>query len=276
MVIGPASVAALFVNPFGYRLVLYPFDLAFRQKVAVAHVVEWVSVDFHDVRGKIVLVLLIGLLLSALLRDQRWKLAELGLLLFALYSGLTYIRFLFLLGIVAVPLLAKTLDFLPPYRPEIDKPLLNALFMGVMVVGMVRYYPTTPALEHSVAQHYPVELLPFLRSHAPTGPMLNDFLWGGYLGWNDRNLKVFIDSRTDMFEYSGVLQDYLDLMALKKPESILDKYQIHDVLFPPDQPLTYALEHDRGWKVVTKDQVSVLLERVGEPATGAAASTAGP
>jgi hypothetical protein len=79
-----------------------------------------------------------------------------------------------------------------------------------------------------------------------------------------------------MFEYSGVLQDYLDLMALKKPQSILDKYQIRYVLFPPDQPLTYALEHDRGWKVVTKSQVSVLLERVGEAATGSAAATVEP
>jgi hypothetical protein len=271
-----ASVGALFVNPHGYNLVLYPFDLAFRQKLNIAHVMEWVSVDFHDVRGKIVLALLIGLLLAALLRDQRWNLAELGLVLFALYSGLTYIRFLFLLGIVAAPLLAKILDFVPPYRPEIDKPLLNALFMGVMVTGMARYYPTTPALERSVAEHYPTEILPFLRSHEPKGPMLNEYLWGGYLGWNDRNLKVFIDSRVDMFEYAGVLQDYLDLLALNKPQSILDKYQIRYVLFPPSQPLTYALEHDRGWKVVTKNQVSVLLERVGEAATGAAAPTVGP
>src|SRR5581483_7567255 len=33
-----ASIAALFINPFGYRLVLYPFDLAFRQKLNIAHV----------------------------------------------------------------------------------------------------------------------------------------------------------------------------------------------------------------------------------------------
>jgi hypothetical protein len=180
-----------------------------------------------------------------------------------LYSGLTYIRFLFLLGIVVAPLVAKMLDFIPPYRPEIDKPLLNALFLGVMAACMVRYYPTTPALENSIAQEYPAEMLPFLKSHPPAGPLLNDYLWGGYLGWNDRNLKIFIDSRVDIFEYSGVLQDYLDLLALKNPQSILDKYQIRYVLSSPSQPLTYALEHDPGWKVVKQDQVSVLLERAG-------------
>ena len=59
-----ATIAALFVNPFGWRLVYYPFDLAFKQKLNIAHVQEWVSVDFHDLRGKIVLILIIGLLLG--------------------------------------------------------------------------------------------------------------------------------------------------------------------------------------------------------------------
>src|SRR5713101_380830 len=69
-VTGIASVAALFVNPFGYRLVLYPLDLAFRQKLNIAHVAEWVSVDFHDLRGQLVFLLIVTLLLGSLLRKR--------------------------------------------------------------------------------------------------------------------------------------------------------------------------------------------------------------
>jgi hypothetical protein len=270
---GLGVVPALFVNPFGYRLVLYPLDLAFRQKLNIAHIAEWVSVDFHDTRGKIVLLLLVGLLVSALTRQNRWTLAELGVVLFALYSGLTYIRFLFLLGIVAAPVVAKMLDFFPPYRPEIDKPLLNAFLMALMVFGMARYYPKTAALEEALAQHYPASLLPFLKSHRIEGRMLNEYLWGGYLEWHDREVKVFVDSRVDLYEYSGVFQDYLDLLALRKPQAILDKYRIRYVFFPPDQPLTYVLKHDAGWKVLAEDSVSVLLERAGEASPSGAAAT---
>jgi len=261
---GLASVGALFINPFGYRLVFYPFDLAFRQKLNIAHVAEWVSVDFHDLRGKVVLVLLASLLLSTLLRNHRWKLAEVCLVVFALYCGLTYIRFLFLVGILAAPVLAKILDFVPPYRPEIDKRLLNALLMVLMVGGMVRYWPTAAELALSVRKDYPAQVLPFLKTHPPAGPMLNFYLWGGYLGWHDRNLKVFIDSRLDIFEYAGVLQDYLDLLGLTKSQDILDKYGIRYVLFPPNEPLTYTLRHDPGWKVIYSDQVSVLFERASD------------
>src|SRR5207245_4421424 len=111
LVTGLASVAALFVNPFGSRLVFYPLDMAFRQKLNISHIAEWVSVDFHDLRGKFVLALLLTLLVTALMRRIRWQLAEVGVGLFALYSGVTYIRFLFLLSLFIEPVLTSSLVF---------------------------------------------------------------------------------------------------------------------------------------------------------------------
>jgi hypothetical protein len=102
--------------------------------------------------------------------------------------------------------------------------------------------------------------------------MLNFYLWGGYLGWNDRNVKVFIDGRSDIFEYEGILRDYLDLLSVKEPKSILDKYHIRYVLFPVAEPLTYVLEHDPEWKVVYRDQLSVMLERTVKVSTDRAST----
>ena len=265
LITGIASVGALFVNPFSYRLVFYPFDLAFRQKLNIAHVAEWVSVDFHNLRGKLVLLLLITLLLGTLLRNVRWTLAELGLVLFALYSGLTYTRFLFLLAILVAPIVAKILDFAPPFRPEADTPLLNAVVIALMIGSILYYWPKSAMLQKSVDDTYPTEALPYLKAHPPQGRVLTHYLWGGYLDWNDRNLRVFIDSRVDIFEYAGVLQDYLEVLGLKKSNEILDKYKIQYVFFPPDEPLTYILEHDPAWKIIYSDKVSVLLQRTHAP-----------
>jgi hypothetical protein len=255
------SIAALFVNPFGSRLVAYPFDLAFRQQLNVAHVAEWVSVDFHTLRGKIVLGLVIVLLLRALVRRSRWMLAEVLLFLFALYSGLTYVRFLVLLAIVAAPILAKALDFLPPIRRELESPIVNAIVVVAIVVSIVHYWPTPFDLQRSVDDNYPTQVIPYLKAHPPAEPMLNCYLWGGYLGWNNKDLKIFIDSRVDIFEYAGVLQDYLNLIGLQRSEQVLDKYKISSVLLPPDEPLTPVLRMDRRWKVAYSDNVSVLFER---------------
>lgn len=262
MVTWTACIAALFVNPFGARLVFYPFDLAFRQKLNIAHVAEWVSVNFHDTRGKLVILLLIGLMVSSLLRPRRWALAEVLVVLFALYSGLTYIRFLVLLAIVIAPVLAKIFEFVPPYRKEMDTPIANMVVMSLIVGAIVFFWPREQQLEQWVAEQYPTGAVSYLESHPPTGHVLNGYLWGGYLNWRDPDVKVFVDSRVDIFEYSGVLKDYLDLLELREPKKLLEKYEIRYVLFPRSEPLTYVLEHDSAWKVLYSDRVSILLERI--------------
>ena len=263
-----ASVAALFVNPFGTRLVFYPLDLAFRQKLNIEHVEEWVSVNFHDARGKFVIVILIILLVSSLLRPRRWRLSELALSLFALYSGLTYVRFLFLLGIVIAPVLAKILDFVPPYRPELDTPVVNTFAILLMITCIVHYWPRQAQLQRSVDNQYPLQAVAYLQAHPPQGPVVNYYLWGGYLNWKDPNLKVFVDGRADIFEYNGIFKDYLDLLMLDGPEPILDKYKAQYILFPHHEPFTRFMENDPKWKTVYSDQLSVLLERTGNDPTG--------
>ena len=272
--VGVASVAALFVNPFGWRLVYYPFDMAFKQKLNIAHVAEWVSVDFHDLRGKMVMLLVFGLLLGALFRNRRWNLGELLILLFALYSGLTYIRFLVLLGIVAAPALAKQLDFFPLYRPADETPRVNAVVILTLIGVMAYFWPREQQVRASVEETYPSGIVNYLNTHPLQGNTLNLYLWGGYLEWHAPGLKTFVDSRVDIFEYAGVFEDYLTLMgadmAEHRPDSILGKYNIRYVLFPPADSknplhlgggLVYALQQDPHWKAVYKDKVCVLLER---------------
>lgn len=257
-----ASVAALFINPFGGRLVLYPFDLAFRQKLNITHIAEWVSVDFHNWHGKLVMVLVLVLFLGALLYRRRWSVSELLLALFGLYCGLTYIRFLFLLAILTAPLVAKLFDFLPPYKSEGDIPWLNATAIFLMVFGMFYYWPRTAALERSVEAKYPVQAVRFLKDRPLHGRVLNYYTWGGFLDWNAQDVPVFIDGRADIFEYAGVFRDYIDVLGIQRSKDVLDNYNIRYVLFPPDQILVYVLERDPNWKTLYSDSVSILLERV--------------
>jgi hypothetical protein len=270
LVTGGASLAALLVNPYGYKLVLYPFDLAFRQTLNVTYGEEWASVNFHNPRGKTVLILLVALLLAALLRGYRWRLDELALALFALYSGLNHVRFLFLIAILLAPLLAKFLDFVPAYRPEIDKPLLNAGVLVASLALMVKWFPSQAALENEVERRFPAHALGFVDSHGLAGERtFNYYGWGGYLAWKDPAVKTFIDSRTDIFEYSGFLKDYLDLTGLKEPLRVLDKHHVQWVLSPPQDPLSYFLAHTKTWRVAYNDNVAEIFVRAGPAADGA-------
>lgn len=258
---GAASIAALFVNPYGYRLVYYPFHMAFRQELMVASVEEWASVDFNDPRGKMIMFLLAWIFLSVLFCRAHWRLEEVALAAFGLYAGLTHVRFLFLAAMLLAPFLSKTLAALPPYRREVDKPLLNALIFGMVLIIAALLFPSRADLEKSVARRFPVAALSFMKSHGLSGRVLNTYFWGGFLIWRCPEVKTFIDSRADIFEYAGVLKDYLDFEDGKGALQILDKYRIRYVLSWPDSRIAYFLGNNPGWEKIFSDQVTVIFER---------------
>ena len=260
---GSLSVAGLFLNPYTYHLVFYPFNFAFQQKLNVNHVDEWMSLDFHSVRGKIIFLMLAATIMLALVRKRRWALDELAFLLLGFYAAMTYSRFLFLAAIVLTPILARELDFLPPYHPEIDKTWLNAILIIVLLGFCIWRFPSRDQLMRDTIQNYPVKALNYLQQFQPNGHVFNDCLWGGYLIWNTRNIPVFIDSRIDIYEYNGVFADYLDAMGVKNTLEILDKYHIRYVLYREESGVAYLLLHNSGWKTRYRDGTTILLERIG-------------
>lgn len=260
---GSLSVAGLFLNPYTYHLVFYPFNFAFQQKLNVNHVDEWMSLDFHSVRGKIIFLMLAATIMLALVRKRRWALDELAFLLLGFYAAMTYSRFLFLAAIVLTPILARELDFLPPYHPEIDKIWLNAILIIVLLGFCIWRFPSRDQLMRDTIQNYPVKALNYLQQFQPNGHVFNDCLWGGYLIWNTRNIPVFIDSRIDIYEYNGVFADYLDAMGVKNTLEILDKYHIRYVLYREESGVAYLLLHHSGWKTRYRDGTTILLERIG-------------
>jgi hypothetical protein len=256
-------VAALFLNPYGYHLVFYPFNFAFQQKLNVNHIDEWMSLDFHGLRGKIVFVMLAATIVMALVRKRRWTLHELAFTLIGFYAAMTYSRFLFLAAIVFTPILAKELDFLPPYRASIDKVWLNVALIAAIVAGVVWRFPSPDFLMRDTVRNYPVKALGYLQNFRPQGSVFNDCLWGGYLLWNVRDIPVFIDSRIDIFEDNGVFADYLNAIGIDNTVDVLNKYGIRYVLFRKESPIAYLLMNTTGWKTDYQDETTVLLERTG-------------
>jgi hypothetical protein len=261
------SAGALFLNPYGWRLVFYPFNLAFQQKLNIANIEEWRSLDFHTPRGRFMIGFLGLLFLFQLIRSRKWSLFELALMAMGLYSAFTYSRFLFLGAILVGPLLAKSLVSPNPVPRRPLSPMISAALVFVIfscVVGRLR----NP--EQSVTDgdaRFPDKALPYLDNFHPKGNVFNDFLWGGFLIWHERQIPVFVDSRVDIFEYNGTFKDYLDIVHLKDSIELLNKHDIQYVLFEKDAPLVYLLKATRDWKVDYEDKTTIVLERIVPQAT---------
>jgi hypothetical protein len=255
------SSAALFVNPYGYKVPLYPFEVFFRQQRALQAVEEWQSVDFNTGTGKLALMMVLALLAAALFSRRRWRLDEVLLTAFALWAALSHVRFLFFAGLVLVPILAPRLQLFPPYDRQIDKPWLNAAIMAAVMASLIFFFPSAEQLQQKVDEEYPTAALEFMQRQHLNGRVFNQYVWGGYMEWNAPELKPFIDGRANVFVYNGALDDYLKAGSIQTPFEILDKYRIDYVLLQPKRPLRYLLEHSPAWRPIYTDKVAVLLER---------------
>ena len=255
------SVAALFVNPFGYRLVFYPFDLMLRQQSNIANIDEWQSVDFHQYLGKMMLVVLVSLFVIALTSRKQWELQEVALTVFALYASLTYSRMVFFAAIILVPIFAARVPLFTPYQAEKEKRWLNALVMGVVIVVICLMFPKEADLESRVRRSYPADALEYMAQHNMSERVFNEYAWGGYMIWKTPQIKPFIDGRADLFVYNGVFDDYLKIAKIEQTAELLDRYRIKYALLPNDRGITYFLRHSPCWRETYKDKLAAVFER---------------
>ena len=268
IIAGLASFVALFINPYGYKLVLYPFDFLFRQHNVMEYIEEWQPVDLSTTNGKLAMVVIFGLLAAVLFSRRKWKLEEALLMAFALFEGLSHVRFLFFLGIIMVPILAPRLHLFPPYERELDKPWLNAIIMTAVVAAMVAFFPSQARLQQKVDEKFPVAALDFMHGQGISGKVFNELSWGGYMEWNTPQLKPFIDTRLDIFMYNGAFTDKMKVGSLQAPLEILDKRNFDYVLVRPDDPLTYVLEHSTIWRSIYSDKVAIVFSRTANTSAG--------
>ena len=262
--VGVISLAAVFVNPYGWRLVYYPFHLILHQRLTLSVIDEWRSVSFQSFYGTVVFVLASAMLVFTLARRRSWPLHELLFALLAVYVGLLHRRFLFLTGMILCPMLAiefSGLVFAPYDAKKDNKRVLNIAFIVGFYIFAFRHIPTSAALHKAEAKYFPVASLPDLRKTCLQERTFDRYEWGGFLIWNVRDIPVFIDSRADVFDDSGVLADYLRATTIDDSLAILDRYRIGCVLMNTDSQLVYLLQRTPGWHTQYEDKQTTLLVR---------------
>jgi hypothetical protein len=211
--------------------------------------------------GKIFLALLLLFFLLQLGARRDLRLEEVALLFFAVYAACVHIRFLFLFVLVFAPLLAGMFErWIPAYQPAKDRPWLNGTLLALVGGGLLAFFPSSSELDQMVARNYPRDAVAYLREH-PVETLFNEYGWGGYLIWSASPAhRVFIDGRADIYEYSGVLTDYLRITRLDPDTlALLRKYGVEACLLGREAPLGTLLEALPDWTRVYSDEVSNLF-----------------
>ena len=259
------SLAALPITPYGVGLAAYPFTVASSLPISVANVLEWQVMPFDVFGGKIFLALLLGFVLVQVVFRFSWRLEELLLFLFGTAMACLHVRFLALFVPFFAPLAAVILArWASAYIKAKDQYLLNFALMVGIAIAIVHYFPSESQMEEKVADRYPVHALEYMREHSVPGPLFNSYGFGGYM--IESGVKTFVDGRSELFEQTGVLADYVHVTLLQPGAlQVLSRYGIRSVLMSRGEPLLTLLASLPGWQNVYSDNVSELYVKQAPP-----------
>jgi hypothetical protein len=236
--------------------------------VLVGNVAEYAPLRMTEGRGvALMAVLLCSFLLLAMDRAfLYWD--ELAFLVIGAWMAVSHMRMLIVFGILAGPILSRQLSKLwEGYDAENDRPALNAAFIAVALVVAYVGFPNKANLQQQVEDASPVKALEFARANHLRGPMLNDHGYGGYLLWAAPEYPVFLDGRTDVFEWTGVLREFGNWATLQSdPNALLEKYKIGFCLLDRTSPMARVLPLLPGWKLVYSDNNAVIIARTSAQA----------
>jgi hypothetical protein len=251
------SVAALFVNPVGAKMVLYPLNTMLDPGMGFSPVTEWQPLQFTDGRSFAFLGILGCIFLLVIVRRTELLWRELLVLAVGTWFAASHVRMLFVFGILAAPVLSRLLSTAwDGYNAEKDRPLPNAVVITASLLLAFLAFPNRQNLATQVEKHSPVRAVEFIKTHHLSGPMLNDWDDGGYLIWAAPEHPVFIDGRGDGFD----VNEFAKWTQLQSdPHTLLNKYGIRFCLLERESPMVTVLSLLPGWKVVYSDNLSVIV-----------------
>lgn len=270
--------AATLINPYGPALLQHVGG--FFGSDFLRYTNEFLSPDFHTLNGKIFLVALIAVMAAFALVPRRPPYPWLFLILGNSAIALIAQRNIELFAMTALPLVALHID--PAWRRFRWNARPRAVFerehrgayggvaagiVAVLLVGVAAVRGQVGGVElvpnRFDPDRFPVEAVRRARAAGVSGPIFNEFIWGGYLlhAWPEQ--RVFIDGGTDHYG-DAVFAEYIRAWNLDPGwRDVLSKYRIRWVLVDPRARLAHELVREGSWGIWYCDSVAVLLEHDG-------------
>jgi hypothetical protein len=256
----------MLANPQGGGIFQYVVKLMTDQPSQTL-IAEWQSPDPRDLGS---LFFFIGVLL--LIAAFAWKKtrptpSEILSILAFLWLAWTGVRYVVWFGIIAAPVLARTVkDWFPknPGGGPARRSWLNLALAVLFIIPVILLQPwwieRAPLPEQYWARvwrdvpagpllsvHTPLQAVEYLRQH-PGGKLFNEMGYGSYLIWALPEQGVFVDPRVELYPY-GLWLDYLKISNGIRYNALLDHYGADRLLLDAEAQagLIDLLQEDPLW-----------------------------
>ena len=263
------AIAALFVNPIGSKLVVYPL-----QYLGATHhtryIEEWQRLNLRDLATSTHLIALIVVLLLAVCGRFRGTLAEWLLAAGSAAASLYSIRHIPIFAILAAPVISEQIKAIRDRSAESEQEMrefapLNWALLAALAALFVTHIPRKANQEDYIKKRsFPIKAADFLRSRPviERGRLMNTYNWGGYLIFRlHPSYRVSIDGRADL--YGARAMDAEDRLEKLKGNWRADLRSLNPdvILWPRKKPLTKKLRAMPEYRLLYEDKMSVIFAR---------------
>jgi tetratricopeptide (TPR) repeat protein len=271
------------LNPYGLKLAIFPFIHQGGENAdALRHIGEWIKMPLKEllfyfwpqpVHFFAFRVTLIALLVAFIANLKRLRARDIILFAGAFYMAATHVRWVSQFVYFGAPLLGANLaglfDSALGGREPLSGRLKTAAFgVGAVIVFFLVLWFSGPKVVGGYGlgikgSSFPEGTSAFMKRHRVEGNLYNEYIFGGYLIFNNPELKVFIDGRTPTV-YSPYF--FWTSRQVNKPEGwtrLVAEHSISMALIKLDNPLCTSLYEDKGWAAVSFDDRSILYLKKG-------------
>lgn len=264
------SLISALITPHGIKGILFTVQIL-SGSYALDYISEWQSPNFHGIQP-LEIWLLAGLAV-ALHQGLRLPVLRLALLLALLHLALKHIRNVELIGLLAPLFLATPLARQWQERTVAGRQLASVdrvfqelargasrrtVTLTMAGLGLITLLSVQLSDPHQKEEISPATALQAVRNAHLTGPVLNEYRFGGYLIY--AGIPPFIDGRADMYgdDFMKEYNESLNLTTSDGLQKLLQKYRIEWTLLPPETPAVALLDHFPAWRRLYADKVVVV------------------
>ncbi len=273
LVVSLLVVAVSFINPYSWKLVLFPFvHQGGNNPDALRYILEWqpfaltsllyfMPVPLYSIAFKI---LLFGSFVAIVLNRRNLKIRYFILLLPILFVSLQHVRMLSVFAVFAAPVLVMNLaSYMRSARRRSGflEWAAGCIILGTIVIFMVGFFAGNYKSYFGLGMlkgHFSEGIVSFVKNERVRGNFFNEYDHGGYLLFND--IRVSLDSRTPtvyspdfywMWRRAREKQKYFDRFTARNAMDVA-------IVLPTIQ-LCDRLWKDKDWQAVAFDDVSALF-----------------
>jgi hypothetical protein len=215
-------------------------------------ITEWRPLD---PTSPLEMVMFLAALAALIVAVRRKAVVPAAALLVTCAGSLDAMRVLPLALLVAIPVLASwaTSPAILGYARS-----RRVMLMRGATVGLAALLVVAGLAASHLGRPYPNKYSPTIVRAIPHGCQLfNSYLLGGFVIWERPDVKVSIDSRSDLYGAKRVEQSYAALNG-RDPSALAGA---DCVLVPPGSPVLQRLEASHEWTQIRAERTAVLLVR---------------